>query len=826
MSKSEEMHSSSNLSYDTYKDVNSIDSSSPAYKFCKSILDINLKNAKGFTPIQRAIIDNNLQALYELLKLGANPDIQNELGETALYLSVALNNIDSLIILLQYKANCNIQKKNGNSPLHLAVKKKQYQFISTLLRNKANPNIVNKLYSQTPTHLALINKVNKDILNEFHANKADIFHIKDKFGKTPFDYAKNLRDQNYLNLLKKVFKKELKNNYITEKFLTFKYNEHYMEGNDADILKENNANINNSNFINMENNKFSYYIDKNENNKCSLSSKSDDENKGKIKDKEEIENSMIENSINEYTEKKFRDEVKHIIGDTIKKVKISMNWSEETSSINIIPEKKVDEINGADYNSQKLSYISDNSKIKNNITQSCETKGKNDITDMNPLDMMNQIIVNKNYTNDSDLKINSSNINMNKSDKNTSNKRSNNGSMSNIKLSSSLEYSKSSLNEDSKTVENNKNSELKEKEDNNSLNSTIYQYNNDNKSLNKINIGKINETIINNKENIDDRNSKFGFYEIIKRKIFKNKNCYNLNKDKIPREPIEVDSCKIKRSNKFVTNNFGSLKTSQELYNLNTNYSRFVDNNVDNGQVLQNNVSIDLFRRLRDWLVSCDLLYYYNLLIGQNVYDIDSYINGLKTKKLNLSYGDIENIGIKKPGHIFRFLLKLKMDSGLLDTEMCTSIVNKFSQNTLSTSILTSIPKVIKCCGISIIKEGKNGDYLNNKNININHYCYNDIVEFLKDNELIKYEDNFIHNGFDQIDYLFIQLFSEYKFNKKILNNCMHIYLEKDQEIVLQKLYELKKRLSLELDIKYDIEDDQKTLSTMIYGDNNVCRIF
>ena len=336
MSKSEEMHSSSNLSYDTYKDVNSIDSSSPAYKFCKSILDINLKNAKGFTPIQRAIIDNNLQALYELLKLGANPDIQNELGETALYLSVALNNIDSLIILLQYKANCNIQKKNGNSPLHLAVKKKQYQFISTLLRNKANPNIVNKLYSQTPTHLALINKVNKDILNEFHANKADIFHIKDKFGKTPFDYAKNLRDQNYLNLLKKVFKKELKNNYITEKFLTFKYNEHYMEGNDADILKENNANINNSNFINMQNNKFSYYIDKNENNKCSLSSKSDDENKGKIKDKEEIENSMIENSINEYTEKKFRDEVKHIIGDTIKKVKISMNWSEETSSTIII----------------------------------------------------------------------------------------------------------------------------------------------------------------------------------------------------------------------------------------------------------------------------------------------------------------------------------------------------------------------------------------------------------------------------------------------------------------------------------------------------------
>ena len=46
-----------------------------------------------------------------------------------------------------------------------------------LLRNKANPNLPNKIYSQTSTQIAIINKINEEMLNIFHEHNADIYII-------------------------------------------------------------------------------------------------------------------------------------------------------------------------------------------------------------------------------------------------------------------------------------------------------------------------------------------------------------------------------------------------------------------------------------------------------------------------------------------------------------------------------------------------------------------------------------------------------------------------------------------------------------------------
>ena len=194
----------SSLKYGAYPDPGQ-KTPSAAFKFCKSITEINIQNENGWTPIYQSIMSNDLEALYDLLKLGANPDIPNNIGETPLYLSVDTQNYDALIILLQYNANCNLAKKNGNTPLHLATKKNLDIYMSALLRNNADPNIINKLYSQTPTHLAIINKVDENTLIEFNMSKADIYNYKDKYDKCPFDYAKESGDQNYINLLKKIF---------------------------------------------------------------------------------------------------------------------------------------------------------------------------------------------------------------------------------------------------------------------------------------------------------------------------------------------------------------------------------------------------------------------------------------------------------------------------------------------------------------------------------------------------------------------------------------------------------------------------------------------
>lgn len=90
--------------------------------------------------------------------------------------------------------------------MHLSFKKNKINFAQILLENNADPNLLNKLYSQTATHLALINKINdENILLKLKENNADIYSIKDKYSKTAFDYAQEKGDENYVKLIKKIF---------------------------------------------------------------------------------------------------------------------------------------------------------------------------------------------------------------------------------------------------------------------------------------------------------------------------------------------------------------------------------------------------------------------------------------------------------------------------------------------------------------------------------------------------------------------------------------------------------------------------------------------
>ena len=213
---------------------NSSFSNSPIKLYCDSISQINKQNENGWTPIYRSIIANNLEVLRQLLKLGANPNLTNNIGETPVYLSVDIDNYDALIILLNNNADCNISKKDGTTPLHLASKKKKDKFTNILLKYNANPNLPNKLYSQTPLHLAIINKANEDILLCFKRNKGDFFGIKDKYDKAPFDYAKELNDEKYLDMAKKIF--EVKEGIIET-------NNKVKENNDENIINVKNKNI-------------------------------------------------------------------------------------------------------------------------------------------------------------------------------------------------------------------------------------------------------------------------------------------------------------------------------------------------------------------------------------------------------------------------------------------------------------------------------------------------------------------------------------------------------------------------------------------------------
>lgn len=53
-------------------------------------------------------------------------------------------------------------KKKWRNRFAFIFKKNKINFAQILLENNADPNLLNKLYSQTATHLALINKINDE----------------------------------------------------------------------------------------------------------------------------------------------------------------------------------------------------------------------------------------------------------------------------------------------------------------------------------------------------------------------------------------------------------------------------------------------------------------------------------------------------------------------------------------------------------------------------------------------------------------------------------------------------------------------------------------
>ena len=844
----------------------SIPESSPAFLFCQKKSEINAQNENGWTPIYRSIISNDLGALKDLLSFGGDPNIANNIGETPLYLCVDTDNIEALKILLSNnpKPNCNLQKRNGETALHLSFKKNKINFAQILLENNADPNLLNKLYSQTATHLALINKINdENILLKLKENNADIYSIKDKYSKTAFDYAQEKGDENYVKLIKKIFgeKKQI----------------HSLINNVSEDIK---ISINKSSNINKTS---IDHLDNINTQKNSFSSQNTD--------KKHNENNIGVNKLNNnniiYDKKKIKD----IVVTTINKTVVSDISSNNKFST---PKEILTDLNSnTNSNMYTLengisSFLSNNSKINNinNIINSSQFK-KDIINESNPLDMMNQVIM----SNRSNLY---STISQNKVSNNKSTEDKKEGGLND---SLELEKEKETINEDNDEPNNNNKNNKKEKvaEFKNSNNKIekerhiSYHNLNKNKDKDKIipklnlfnlkNSSKINNNNNNNiKNNNSNNNNEVNHSSIknIKRKSYTSL-CSNLHYETSTNPNTSMGSyfpnvlsnnivSSIKNPENFNDNNHNHTKRNTSNYDdlteenkyetldnskannclryskqnktaSNTSYKKNKKNvltdadiepdvvekqiepNEENNAPMPNYYSLS---RLRDWLISCDLISYYNLLKNNTSCNIEQFIQSMQENKNSIKYRDIENLGIKKPGHIFRFLIKLQMDANIIDYNVHNKIINKFNNNVLTTIGLTASNNEIKCCGMTLTLNDKDNNAFNNTNY------YSDIFRFLKALNLSKFKENFIHNGFDQVDYIILQLFSDYKFDKVILNDFLHVYNNQDKKFVINTLYEEKNKIANELGIYYDENEKKEILKTFEKNDynNEGCNIF
>ena len=1243
-----------------------ISKSSQIFNFCNDLSEINNQNENGYTPIYLSILSNNIQALKELLSLDADVNIPNNLNETPLYLSVNKNNFDAFLILMKYKADCNIQNIKGDTPLHIAIQKKEKKYIEILLTNNSNPNIQNFTLGQTATHLAILNKLDEDLLRLFKKYKANIFHVKDKLNKTPFDYAKEFNDENYLNLLLKIFGyNHFTNNGLDEVNNTsveeYKYSPKNKEKTalnkcnyNINSFKEkeikefshsntNSININNADYyvLTNETNKNEFKMDNCESNKDHIISNNSlivnknilssdissdniqikdlnssldnnfnkikksltefipDEKLDKIKIKENLEldlnNNVLRqmynqngvtnnlpktkshrefnrnsdniktksniifgnsNNSNNYSHKSNNSEnnsynnmymtnsvgankkiIKNIVRDTIKKIIVkSISSSDENSSnenylsketsklvqtnsnfedtkktmndnpinnknvINIIDTKN--NINNEKIISEKNSFNSNEIKNNNNLYENgtssyylLNTKNVNDLMDNDNITVSKLIpkesktinLLDNNLNNNDNIIQNNQNIeienenleikenkfleetnsnifsdlqiksNNNENTSNNNEKISNNDDISlsysknlqneeeeeiqfklienkldkklqKIKNENNLELnldsskldikiydnqsnfdsknneivhidSKISQNEKSDNINNNhdfdddiheKNKsngnlinsnketktsidsiDLKEikykykqktfnnytidnymdiKEDLNGINnntkklffnknrfknkSQIYlnkrkqlsyhlninnshkekdKYSNEiymsnvantinvndykeNENPNKISIN--NQKIYINKNNIISKRYDINSNKSLKNSInSKNSNnimmtnrgskitltksgsCQNMNPPPIGGYMMNKDICispsnnslvsinninirnsnsnnKKHNQNKSSINNIALIdntilptnkpkhsslnKAENQNNNININLKnipiKYDSNNkininpyaqknnlIKNNNLINNyydseessnnmnnklrNISTEELIKLRDFLISCDLLCYYNLLISKNLYHIDIYIKNIQRKIIPLSYNDLEEIGIKKPGHIYRILIKLEIDAGIINNDLFSYIIDKINFNSItSTLAMTSSVNGIFCCGIHLCP---NDNYNNKSRIRTNSIYFNDLNSFLRVNDIIRLKGNFIHNGFDKIEFIIIQQFSKYAFDKKILNEHLHIYIDRDKNKLLNLLQMIKNNLLNEFSFNFGIEGEK-----------------
>lgn len=110
------------------------------------LTDINIQNPK--------IQDKN-SILQNFLFWGANPNIQNNKGYTPLFYAVIHQNFPAIELLIKYNTDLNIKANDGKTVLNIAIKQPDYSIktIEYLLKNGANSTISDNEEQDTLTLL-------------------------------------------------------------------------------------------------------------------------------------------------------------------------------------------------------------------------------------------------------------------------------------------------------------------------------------------------------------------------------------------------------------------------------------------------------------------------------------------------------------------------------------------------------------------------------------------------------------------------------------------------------------------------------------------------
>lgn len=121
------------------------------------LIDLNVRNQSGETPLFTAIVYGNDAVISELLRRGADVNLADENGQTPLHLAATYRRADLVDKLLRHGANVALVDLHGNSPLWSAVFSARGQYDTVrLMMEHGGGNVAERknIYGRSPVDFA------------------------------------------------------------------------------------------------------------------------------------------------------------------------------------------------------------------------------------------------------------------------------------------------------------------------------------------------------------------------------------------------------------------------------------------------------------------------------------------------------------------------------------------------------------------------------------------------------------------------------------------------------------------------------------------------
>ena len=770
----------------------------------------NLTQDDGLSPLHAAVSRQNLLIVKYLLKNGANPNVKSKIyNQTPVHICIK-NNVDPMIMLLLVQFNGSLLEKDkfDKRPIDYICSKEMAEAIEKLKFDK-NPNkrlvlfplfqtpkkyknwAISKVYSNTIRSNSSLGDLN------FNSNTVlkDVGNLKcNVIGTNRYDrYKKMNSSKNIGDITNKINNK--KNSKNKEVYI--------INNKEIELEKENCE-------PNLRKRKLSFSVkeesscidsdrgDNSLNERLNIKNTIYNKNKSRIYHNDEENDKLKINRLSNIIFFSKKNEINGGAGkmqnnNNFSKIPKNIPYTKSISYKNhesfIMPQNNTTKNNNyiiEDKNNYKFIQIYGNSKAKRgsfSINTSKQRKIQNqslDILDFkdskseksfNSLNYLyTKPILSLNEFNATKLNLSHNKVNsytIKKINKNVIDKCSvdnnNNNNNNNNTIIKNNNMNKNSTN---KKVSNIKRVfTFMDNDNTNNTNNNIIEQNNDLLSGNKNNA---------NKSRNQNKDSNFDFdrktYSIMSSNINTNRNNTSFLGD---------DS--------FVTNYIWKFKTIEDdnkfhnkKYSGNTTMATY-SYNID---TTSQNASYPIY----EWLNEINLTCYYNLFIDKKIYNLDKLIYNLKNGICNILKKDIIKIGIINPGHIYRIITKLEIDSEKINTQISNFIIDKKNLSDGEINILKN--SIVYCCGCCSINN-QSKYYINNE------FKKYQLEQWLSRIKMNKYKDNFIKNGFDMFEYFILQMFSSIPIDENILKDELKINNINDRDFIL---------LQINKDIKYIIQ--------------------